>query len=779
MRFGDGAWRMLDDVTPTYLARVDGAEVGPDQLALHVFSRFEQDRAATLQGHAFTVRITSPLDNVFRIVVGHNKGRRELRPKLALEATPRELACTPDDAGWTLRSGTLALRVEKNPWSLRFLDAKGETITTSPSQALGMMEKAGAGVFLREQLTLGVGELVYGLGERFQAFTRNGQSVDMWNRDVGTCSDQAYKNIPFFSTSKGYGVLVNTPARVSFEIGTEQVMRAQFAVPGEELDYFFIFGPNPKQVLNRLGALSGRPALPPAWSFGLWLSTSFTTPYDASTVHGFLDEMKARKLPLHVFHFDSFWMKPGHFCDFEWNEALFPDPAELLARLRAEGVRACLWINPIIAERSALFEEAARLGYLLLRPNGDVWQGSTWQAGMAFVDFTNPDATRWYQGKLRELIRSGVDCFKTDFGDDLPTDVRYFDGADPAAMHNYYSYLYNKAVFELLEQERGDGEACLFARAATATCQRFPAHWAGDSRGTYESMAETLRGGLSLGLSGFGFWSHDIGGFLGTPTPSVYKRWVAFGLLSSHSRLHGNDSYRVPWVQDEEASDVLRQFTALKCRLMPYLMAAAVQAHTTNQPLLRAMLLEFPEDPSCRTLDRQYMLGDGLLVAPVFHESRAEYYLPAGRWTHLLTGESRNGGRWFAEELDFLSMPIWIRSGALICAGTSGSEVDYDLARGVRLVCGRLEGRVALESRLVDTKGDPVGVLEVYHDARRVRVKSPTLSDFQVHLPWAPALVEVERGSLVKDDPRSPLTTRGVIVRADSGTASFRYDGES
>jgi alpha-D-xyloside xylohydrolase len=779
MRFADGAWRMVGDVTPTYLARVDGAELGTEQLLLHVSSRPESERGATLQGHMFTVRITSPLDNVFRISVTHHKGRREHSPKLALDATPRELACTASDAGFRLRSGALELQIDRGPWALQFSDARGRTLTRSPPTALGLMAKAGAGVFLREQLSLGVGELVYGLGERFQAFCRNGQSVDMWNEDAGTCSDKAYKNIPFFSSSKGYGVLVNTPARVSFEIGTERVMRAQFAVPGEELDYFFMFGPNPKQVLNRLGALTGRPALPPAWSFGLWLSTSFTTQYDEKTVQGLVDGMAARRIPLHVFHFDCFWMQAHHWCNFEWDEAAFPDPPGMLARLEAKGLHVCVWINPCIAERSRLFDEACGLGYLLLRPNGDVWQGPYWQAGMAYVDFTNPEAARWFQNKLRPLLRMGVDAFKTDAGDDVPTDVAYFDGTDSAAMRNYYSFLYNKTVFELLEQERGSGEACVFARAATATCQRFPVHWGGDPEGTYESMAETLRGGLSLGLCGYGFWSHDIGGFRTTPTPSVYKRWIAFGLLSSHSRLHGNSSFRVPWLLDEEASAVLRHFTTLKCRLMPYLMASAVQAHTASQPMLRAMCLEFPDDPTCRTLDRQYMLGDGLLVAPVFDDSAVEYYLPRGAWTHLLTGESRSGGRWFHEEFDFFGLPVWVKNNALICVGTSETQVDYDLARGVRLVCGRLEGRVTLEARLVDAKGDPAGVLEVYHDGRRVRVKSPTLPDFQVHLPWAPAVVEVERGSLVKDDTRAPLTTRGVIVRADSGTASFRYDGET
>lgn len=779
MRFGDGAWRMLDDVTPHYLARVDGVDVASRQAVLNVSSRLESERWATLQGHMFTVRVTSPLDNVLRVQLTHHKGRQQRGPHFAIAAEPLVMASQEEEGRLTLASGALALRIDKNPWSLSFVDrSRGETLTTSPYKAQGLMEKASAGTFLREQLTLGVGEQVYGLGERFQAFARNGQTVDMWNADCGTCSDKGYKDVPFFLTSKGYGVLVNSPAKVSFEIGTEQVMRAQFAVPGEDLDYFFILGPTPKEVLTRLGALAGRPALPPAWSFGLWLTTSFTTQYDEATVQSFVDGMAERQIPLHVFHFDCFWMKAHHWCNFRWDEAAFPDPEGMLARLKAKGLHICVWINPYIAERSHLFDEGHSRGYLLKRPNGDVWQRPKWQAGMGYVDFTNPDATRWFKGELRKLLRMGVDCFKTDFGEEIPTDVSYFDGSDPELMHNYYTYLYNKAVFELLEEERGRGEACVFARSATATCQQFPVHWGGDCYGNYESMAESLRGGLSLALSGFGFWSHDIGGFESKASASVYKRWIGFGLLSSHSRLHGSTSYRVPWSYDEEACQVLRHFTHLKCRLMPYLMAAAVQTHETGLPMLRAMLLEFPEDPTCKNLERQYLLGDGLLVAPVFHDTRAEYYLPAGTWTHLLTGEARSGGRWCFDELDFFGIPVWVRQNALIPIGASHSAVDYDFSRGVRLLAGKLEGRVTLECPLVDTKGNPSARLELYHDHRHVRVTSPTLSDFEVHLPWASQIVAIERGSIARDDARAPLTTRGVIVRADSGTASFSYDAD-
>ncbi|HEX5691126.1 MAG TPA: alpha-xylosidase, partial [Roseiflexaceae bacterium] len=333
------------------------------------------------------------------------------------------------------------------------------------------------------------------------------------------------------------------------------------------------------------------------------LTTSFTTNYDEATVTSFIQGMADRDLPLHVFHFDCFWMKEFHWVNFEWDTRVFPDPQAMLQRLKARGLRICVWINPYIAQRSAMFDEGMEHGYLVKLPDGDVWQWDRWQAGMALVDFTNPDACRWFGDKLRALIDMGVDSFKTDFGERIPTEVVYFDGADPVKMHNYYAYLYNKVVFEVLEERLGVGQAAVFARSATAGGQKFPVHWGGDSTATFESMAESLRGGLSLCLSGFGFWSHDIGGFEHTASADVYKRWCAFGLLSSHSRLHGSQSYRVPWLFDEEAVDVLRFFTRLKCRLMPYLFAAAVEAHASGVPMMRAMLLEFPDDPACDFVD--------------------------------------------------------------------------------------------------------------------------------------------------------------------------------
>jgi alpha-D-xyloside xylohydrolase len=474
---------------------------------------------------------------------------------------------------------------------------------------------------------------------------------------------------------------------VSFEIGSEVVSRNQFSVEGQELSYYVISGPEPKDVLRRYTALTGRPARVPAWSMGLWLSTSFTTDYTEETTSSFVAGMESRDLPLSVFHFDCFWMRQFHWCDFVWDPVAFPDPAGMLRRLKERGLRISLWINPYIAQRSSLFEEGRQLGYLLKRPDGSVWQWDLWQAGMAIVDFTNPAATAWFRAKLQVLIDLGVDCFKTDFGERIPTeDVVWFDGSDPERMHNYYPYLYNKAVFGLLEDNRGEGDAVLFARSATVGGQQFPVHWGGDCESTFEAMAESLRGGLSLAASGFGYWSHDIGGFEGTPDAAVFKRWVPFGLLSSHSRLHGSGSYRVPWAFDEEAVDVLRRFTKLKMSLMPYLARVAEEAHTDGTPMMRPMVLEFPADPGVAYLERQYMLGPDLLVAPVMSkDGEVRFYLPEGTWTHLLTGEQLAGSRWVTQTHGFDSLPVLVREGAVIAIGAVDDRPDYDWADGVEL----------------------------------------------------------------------------------------------
>ena len=697
MKFSNGCWLQKEGCTAfapmeAYFTKVEETKVTIMAPSIHIVTRGD-----VLGNINFTLEITSPAPDIFRVRTYHYKSMIDTDPAFELELNEElPLVTEETDEEIKITSGGMTLLITKNPFSMTYLRGN-EVITKSTGKDLALMKTDWKGLaydkgdyeetYIRQMLSLSVGELVYGMGEKFTAFVKNGQTVDVWNEDGGTSTEQSYKNIPFYMTNKGYGVLVNHPEKVSFEVATEMITRTQFSVKGSYLDYFVINGPTMKEVLTRYTDLTGKPSLPAPWTFGLWLSTSFTTSYDEATVMSFIDGMLDRGIPLRTFHFDCYWMKEFHWCDFIWDDRVFPDPEGMLKRIKDKGLNICVWINPYIGQESALFDEGCEKGYFIKRKDGRAWQWDMWQAGMAIVDFSNPEAYKWYQDKLEVLMDMGVDCFKTDFGERIPTeDVQYYNGADPEKMHNYYTYLYNKCVYELLERKRGKGEAVLFARSATVGGQKFPVHWGGDCWSDYESMEESIRGGLSLLMSGFGYWAHDIGGFENTSTADVYKRWVAFGLLSSHSRLHGSSSYRVPWVYDDEAVDVVRFFTRLKAQMMPYLYKTAIDTSKSGVPTMRSMVMEYTEDKTCHYLDKQYMLGDNLLVAPIFNDqSMAEYYLPKGTWTNFLTGEVVEGATWVNEKHSYLSIPLMVKENSIIAMGAIDERPDYDYGDNAQL----------------------------------------------------------------------------------------------
>ena len=689
MKFTDGYWMNKPDFDFNFAIQSFSASVTDDALRV-VCATVPIEKRGDLLNHAtLTVTFTAPMPDVIRVKVEHFRGQRDPGPRFELYEAPVKPVITETDDAWTFESGRARAVVSKarRGWRVTY-QGDGKLLTESEYHGMAHAHHRASGAdYMIDSLDLDVGERVYGLGERFTEYVKNGQVVDIWNGDGGTASEMAYKNVPFYMTNRGYGVLVESASDVRFEVASEKVERVQFSQQGQSLTYDVIYGGTPKGILERYTALTGRPALPPAWSFGLWLSTSFTTSYDEKTVTSFIDGMAQRDIPLSVFHFDCFWMKENHLTDLTWDPDVFPDPEGLLRKLKARGLRICCWLNPYISQESGLFDEGVERGYFIRKENGDPWQTDMWQPGTAILDVTNPAAREWYAERLRRLMAMGVDCFKTDFGERIPVrGVKYFDGSDPLRMHNYYTYLYNQMVFETIRQVRGEGDAVVFARSATVGGQKFPVHWNGDSSASFRSMAETLRSGLSISHSGFGFWSHDIAGFEQTATADVYKRWAAFGLLSSHSRLHGSSSYRVPWLFDDEAVDVVRKFARLKNRLMPYLYGAATEAHGQGVPVLRPMLFEFPDSIACETCDRQYMLGANLLVAPVMHaDSHVDYYLPAGVWTNLLSGEKAVGDTWRRETHGFLSLPLMARPNSVIPMGANEERPDYDYCDGLEL----------------------------------------------------------------------------------------------
>ena len=590
MKFTNGYWMIRDGVDALYAREAYelAADATTESLNVLAPTSVVRGRYDTLNLPTFNVDITTPAEGVIRVCAEHWQGATEYPgfPLNADEPGNRDYVTVQangngdgevgvNGADVTLTTGGLTVKVVKGaPWNLTFIGEDGKVLTESAGKSLGRF-KLGAesnvtaqpvsefgvtmdgsardesDVFIAIQLHLSVGEDVYGLGERFGAYVKNGQSVDIWNEDGGTASEQGYKDIPFYMTSNGYGVLVNNRGHVSFEIGSENT---------------------------------------------------------EATINSFIDGMAERDIPLAAFHYDCYWMREFHWCDFEWDKRFFGDIESTLKRLHEDK------------------------GYLVRKPNGEVWQTDFWQAGMGLVDFTNPAAREWFKDKVKALLNQGVDAIKTDFGERIPRDVVWYDGSPKLSMHNWYTQLYNQAVFEAIEETYGKGNACLYARSATVGGQQQPVHWSGDCESTFNGMAQSLRAGLSLTSSGFGFWSHGIGGFEGAfPDPAVYKRWVAFGMLGSHSRLHGSTVYRVPWLFDEEdekngvalvpgqtAVDVVREFTKLKLELMPYVYQLGLQPHVNGTPVMRSMFVEFPDDPACRTLDRQYMFGPSMLVAPVF-----------------------------------------------------------------------------------------------------------------------------------------------------------------
>ncbi|PHV69917.1 alpha-xylosidase [Sporanaerobium hydrogeniformans] len=744
MKFTEGYWLRSEKVQASYVMQAFYVEKTSSGMRMFAPERPITRRCDAQNITTLIVDFTAFAPNNIAVSIKHYEGyqNKEARFKLMGAQVPYEVEI--NEAFALMTCGELAVRIDRKSGSYRF-ETNGKIITSCDFRNQGYIRydkqpstMRPAANYLSDlytpymvtELSLKAGERVYGFGEQFTAFCKNGQVVECWNEDGGTSSDVAYKNIPFYVTSEGYGVYVDHMMPVSFEVASEKVEYVGFSVEGEELRYHFIYGPTIKEVVERYTNMTGKPALPPAWSFGLWLTTSFTTNYNEATTSSFIDGMAERRIPLHVFHFDVYWMKALRWCGFEWDDETFGDVPTMLKRYKEEkGLHICAWVNPYIAGGTSLFYEGLEKQYFVRRKDGKgIKQTDFWQPGLAFVDFTNPEATKWYTSKIKALLEVGVDCVKTDFGERIPIDVMYEDGSDPVSMHNYYTYLYNQAVFKAIQEVKKDNEVMVFARSATVGSQQFPIHWGGDCSANYPSMAETLRGGLSLALSGFSYWSHDISGFEQTATPDLYKRWVQFGLLSSHSRLHGSSSYRVPWLFDEEACDVLRYFVNLKCMLMPYIYQMAVISHQTGIPLLRPMVMEFEKDRGTKDLDMQYMLGDSLLVAPIFNEEgRGCFYLPEGSWTYYFTGQVYEGGRWYEETYDYFHLPLFVRENTLLPVGKNKEKPDYDFCEGIELHLYQLQDKCQVVCKVPNLKGEVVLQVEARREGNKLSVKLNTL----------------------------------------------------
>lgn len=736
MKYLNGNWLVKDGFSIDYGQCIYDSRIEDNKLTLWVPFKEITDPGMTLDDGMITLEISSPRENIINTKIINYRGSVDHGPNFKLNQDKNispEIKETVDK--FIFKSGKTKLEISKGSQILFHYFYENELKVEVAARSIARIFDPDSNVHMSNSFVLEPGEKIYGLGERFSNFFKNGQEIEMWNADGGTETMQSYKNIPLYLSNRKYGIFVDSSEKVSYEIASQQVDRVEFSVPDQTLSYYFIGGSDNKEVLDHYTALTGRPPLLPAWSYGLWLTTSFTTKYDEQTVMSFINGMLKRKIPLSVFHFDCCWMKPTEWCNFEWDPDIFPDPEGLLKKIHNKGIKICVWINPYIAQKSRLFDEGMKNGYFIKKTNGDIWQWDKWQAGMAIVDFTNPDAISWYQGYLKELLSQGVDVFKTDFGERIPSKgVKFFDGSDPKKMHNYYTLLYNKVVTEAIADVKGEKEALVFARSATVGNQCYPVHWGGDSSSNYSSMAETLRSGLSFGMSGFGYWSHDISGFEASATPDLYRRWTQFGLLSSHSRYHGSTTYKVPWLYGEKSVENTKKYTNLKLKLLPYLMAMSNEVHYHGTPILRSMVLEFPDDPGCEDLDMQYMLGSNLLVAPIFNDQGlATFYVPKaeGTWISILAGKAYEGGKWYKEKFDDITLPLLARPNSVIVTGRYNNETMYDYTdHPIVNVYEMKDGKIS--TIITNNYGEKLGTIVVEKKDGKIKAYSDVVKNFDL-----------------------------------------------
>jgi alpha-D-xyloside xylohydrolase len=650
-----------------------------------------------------------------------SEGDRQRYPDLDPDAIsePVDLSVTETEDEIVVATGAVSVHVGTDPWDFR-VERDGEVLF---AEERGLYDGRGndrtppLGFDLQEinegphrvvetgtAFRLQPDEHVYGLGEQFTGFDRRGRTFDLWHVEpLGTQTQHAYKNIPFHLSTAEYGMLVDTTNRVHYDLGHSTTATGAVSVADDRFSCVFFCEEAFPDIIESYTGLTGRPDCPPKWSFGLWMSR---LGYESrEELEAVADRLREEAIPADVIHLDPFWMRENHACDLAWDREQFPDPEGMIEDLHDQGFRLSLWEHPHVPVGTEAFETAREEGYFVADGTGKPYvMDRTCQGAYrgALVDFTDPEAVGWWQAKHRELLAMGVDVFKTDYGEYVPEDAVFENGRSGRSMHNLYPYLYNEAVYEVSREVHGD-DGMVWARSAWTGSQRFPVHWGGDPHPSESGMAAALRGGLSASLSGIAFWSHDIGGFRGIPSSELYVRWAQFGLLSSHARCHGTTP-REPWAFGETATDRFRDYAELRYSLLPYIYTYAEIAARTGLPVVRPLVLEYQDDPAVRQLDTQYLLGEQLLVVPVFGGSGTRsVYLPAGEWVDYWTGDRYPGEQTVSRDVDLETIPLFVRAGSVIPRRDPSRTVQpgtpEELTLRATLADGEASGRFYDEDR--------------------------------------------------------------------------------
>lgn len=649
-------------------------------------NEFPEDQYAVDPSLPFAIDFVSP--RTLRIRMTSGKQVHPPQEELML-AGP-----VPKDNSWQYEkipgghrytSAAGSLTILESPFHIELRDASGRLLTRSdhasdnttsftPILPFSFVRRADYSRSYNAAFTLSPGEKIFGCGESFTRLDKRGQKIVLWTDDANGVQNQGmYKPIPFFMSSRGYGMFLHTSTPITCDFGNYFSGVNSLMIGDDELDLFIFLG-TPKEILDEYTALTGKSPLPPLWSFGLWMSRC--TYNTEKQVRDIAAKMRRNNIPCDVLHLDTGWFETDWQCDYEFSKTRFPNPGKMLADLKGEGFHVSCWQLPYFTPNNKLFSELVENNLVVRDAKGNLPDED------AVLDFSNPKTVAWYQGKLANLLNLGVSAIKVDFGEAAPNNGIFADGRTGFYEHNLYPLRYNRAVADITKKVTG--ENIIWARSAWAGSQRYPLHWGGDAESTDDGMAAELRGGLSFGLSGFSFWSHDVGGFTANSVDAMDKdlfaRWLAFGMLSSHSRCHGI-APKEPWLYGEEFMNKFRAIDEMKYRLMPYVYAEAKDCSERGLPMLRALFVEFPDDPGSWNVDDEYLYGSSLLVAPLMHEGETsrDVYLPPGRWDDYQTGKSYSGG-W--QKISACDIPeiILARDGTVvprIALAQSTAQMDW------------------------------------------------------------------------------------------------------
>lgn len=573
---------------------------------------------------------------------------------------------TPEAVIYKSTYGSLEIR--KHPWRLVVKDAKGKILTQTrhiidnDSSQVKLLPfsfvKRGSdnSRSINPVFTLAPSERIYGCGESFTKLNKVGQKVHLFVTDPqGPETDGQYKPVPFFFSNRGYGIFMHTSAPVTCDFGASYIGADRLFMGDETMDYFIFFG-EPKDILNEYTEVTGKSPMLPLWTFGTWMSR--ITYFSQEEGMEIANQLRKNNIPSDVIHFDTGWFDVDWQCDYEFSKNRFKNPVKMLKQMDEMGFHTCLWQLPYFTPKNRYFQELVDGGMHVKNATG----GMPYED--AVLDLSNPKTVEWYQGKIAGLIRQGVDVIKCDFGEAAPYNGFYHSGKGGLYEHNLYPLRYNKALWEVIEREKPN-EGVIWARSAWAGSQRYPLHWGGDAATTNTGLLGDLRGGLSFGLSGFSFWSHDMGGFVTASPEDIYRRWLPFGFLSSHTRAHGAPPTE-PWLISESFTKAFRESAELKYRLMPYVYAQAKDCTEKGLPMVRALFVEFPNDPGAWLVEDEYMFGEQILVAPLMESGTSRTcYLPKGKWIDYQNGKVYEGGY---QDIEAGKIPaiILVRDGSLI-----------------------------------------------------------------------------------------------------------------